>query len=276
MYIIIDKLFIDTGWIENLDQKLQESGFNVFVSNYIKDLNDDLSLPKDFKNTENHVFIYGSIQFTKAFLSKYDHIVGFFDSNKLLAQKYLSNTPNHLFLNGKSIFITFGQLKQNKDWYYKLFNTNELFIRPDSSEKIFTGFLLHFESFDYEVNSLEQLTSVTNETLILLSKPQNILSEYRFFICNNEVLDGCQYIKNNEIETSKNVPEEALEVAQKFANIDPYQRPDQYLVCDVCKKENGDFKIVELNAMSTSDLYVCNPSVLYQSFKSYLEEYYDL
>ncbi len=102
---------------------------------------------------------------------------------------------------------------------------------------------------------MEQTSSVTNDTIVVLSAPQTILSEHRFFIVNREVVTATQYQKDGKVCLASASPQQAWDVAQQMADLE--WQPDIAYVCDVATTPQGA-KIVELNAMSTSGWYLAD------------------
>lgn len=244
------------------------------MSPYIRNYQDDFKIPSRFIQSDEPVFAYGTIQFIQDITKKHKNIVAFYDSTRFNVDQYLSTLPKQLFVNGDGVFLTYGLIKQDPLYAFRLFMEDELFFRPNSGNKLFTGLTMNRENVSIELNSLDQLSSATEQTLIYISRAKKIKREFRTVLVNNQVLDSCQYMVSGELSISKDVPDEAIFLAQKLANIDNILKPDPYLVCDIAELENGEFKVIELNALSTSDLYKCSPTVLIKAFEYYINEHY--
>ncbi len=249
---LIDDYMIKTSYHEDMREVLKRNNFEFEVQKYI---------PFSEKNTPNFdkddcVVIYGSINFVKQHLHH-----GFIPGAYLQEQAmncigYIPNIDNtSLLANENHVFALFKDFKNRKEFFYNIFQTNKVFIRPNCGFKTFTGLPIHIDDFDYEINTLEKLTSVSNDTLILVSSCKKISSEYRFFIVNREVIAGSQYKLNEELYVSKKYPKEAYDIAVEMAkNI---WQPDIAYVCDV-GIINDEPKIIELNSFSCSGFYACN------------------
>lgn len=274
--IVIDTFFEELEHTKGMAEKLRNVGLDVFVSPFVQFVSPDFKLPERFRGEEK-VFAYGSIQFVKAITRKYENIIGIYSDHDYSVTEYMSKTKFNNFLNKKCIFTTFGLFKNNKDFYYELLNKDKVFIRPNSGKKVFTGLVISKNDFDYEINSLEKLSSVSNNTIILISEPKEIKNEYRFFIVNEKVISGCQYIENGAIKFIKNYPELAFKEAEKVAKLSLEEKPDIAFVCDVAELTNGIFEVIEFNALSTSDVYVCDYVEIFKSVMFELNNlYYDM
>ena len=239
---------------QNLPELLRKEGFEVKVGQYDR----FASNPPFLFSPEDCVIVYGSMEFVRLY-QKAPYIPGvYFQEKAMECTTYISNIEKTgLLLNENHVFATFGELIRRKDFFYNAFETNQLFIRPNSGRKVFTGFSLNKKEFDKEISALSQLTSVMPETLILIAPSQEILEEYRLIIVNRQVITGSQYQRNGNIELSSKIPQEVEEMAYQIANT-PWQ-PDIAYVCDIALTHKGP-RVIELNAMSTSGLYLSDIS----------------
>lgn len=267
------KWLIDKYMIERSDQKdfldiFKRNNFEVEVQSYVhfKEKNETKF------NIDDCVVIYGSINFVKQNISN-----GFIPGAYLQEQAmdctgyipYIDDS--NILANQNHVFATYKDFKQRKDFFYDIFKTNKIFIRPNGGLKTFTGLPLDKNEFEFETNSLEQLTSVSENTLILISDCKEITYEYRFFIVNREVISGSQYKFNDELIVKKGYSEEAFGIALKMAK-NKWQ-PDIAYVCDV-GIVNGIPKIIELNSFSCSGFYAADINLIinaidYSAIKEY-------
>jgi len=206
--------------------------------------------------------IYGSLQFVAQHKSLPILPGAYFQPNALQCSVYTNHIPTELLLNSNSIMATFGDLRRRPDFFKNIFGATA-FVRPNSSQKIFAGCLL--SEWESELAALQQTSSVTDETIVVLSAPQTILSEHRLFVVNREVITATQYQKNGEVCLSSTSPSDAWEVAHLMA-ANTWQ-PDIAYVCDVALTPAGP-KIVELNAISTSGWYLADIPLLTQALSA--------
>lgn len=100
----------------------------------------------------------------------------------------------------------------------------------------------------------EELDILDNE-LIVVSSVKEITSEFRFFIVNNEVVGSSQYLDSGYYFLSNKIPTPATELANFVSTF--HWQSDKAYVCDIAMLENCP-KIIELNAFSASDFYLCD------------------
>lgn len=204
------------------------------------------------------VVAYGSIEFLKGLgYYKKDYIPSYYmHERNLKCSNYLPPIPTELLLNGEYIMLPYGEFKKRKESVFELMNTNKLFIRPDSGLKTFAGTTIHLDEFDYEINSLENLTSVLDNTIILIANIQPIKYEYRIVIGDRKVIASSKYKTYNKLDLVEGAPKGAIELAEKICHLK--EQPDTAYTVDVAELENGSFKIIELNSFSCAGLYACN------------------
>lgn len=196
--------------------------------------------------------IYGSLQFVAQHKSLPILPGAYFQPNALQCSVYTNQIPAKLLLNENSIMATFGDVCRRPDFFKSIFGP-QVFVRPNSSQKIFSGCLLN--DWDSELSAMSQTSSVTDETIVVLSAPQTILSEHRMFVVNREVITATQYQKDGAVNLSSHSPKDAWDLAEQMANLQ--WQPDIAYVCDVAITPHGA-KIVELNAISTSGWYLAD------------------
>lgn len=262
---LLDDYMLRTSYHEDIRDILKREGFEYHVEKYVP-FSDDLGLSLPFSNNEC-IVTYGSISFVKQKLRqfatlvdnkpKYNYIPGAYLPEKTMEcigyMPFIDKFDN--LANANYVFTTFKDLQNRKEFFYNIFNTNKIFIRPNSGFKTFTGLPIHFDEFDFEINSLKQLHHVGDDVLILVSNCKNIKEEYRFFIVNRVVVTGSQYKLNDELNVKEGFSLEALAIAQEMAK--NVWQPDIAYACDV-GIVNGQPKIIELNSFSSSGFYGCD------------------
>lgn len=196
--------------------------------------------------------IYGSLQFVAQHKSLPILPGAYFQPNALQCSTYTNQIPPALLLNENSVMATFGDLRRRPAFFKSIFGA-QAFIRPNSSQKVFSGCMLN--NWNEELSAMSQTTSVTDDTIVVLSAPQTIVSEHRLFVVNREVVTATQYQQDGDVHLRSTSPQQAWDVAQQMADLE--WQPDIAYVCDVAITPNGA-KIVELNAISTSGWYLAD------------------
>lgn len=176
--------------------------------------------------------------------------------------KYLLNTPYCMF--------PFGDYESLKPHLFKMFGVEcNIFLRPDSGYKIFTGGLIDQDESmaHFLANSV-----VFNNEIIVASEPAKITREWRLVVCDKKIVASSQYQRNGLFDTEEGCPQDVLEFATKA--IDSWQ-PEMCFVIDVA--ESNDLFILELNSFSCSGLYECNlDDVVYYASLAAKKEYEDI
>lgn len=247
---------------QDIEAILLSEGFEIKVGKYERFAKKE-ELPSYF-DVDDCVIVYGSLEFVRQQQTK-GYIPGpYFQLKNLECLSYTAKLDNPgLLLNDNHVFSNFSELVRRRDFFFSAFRTDELFIRPNSGLKSFTGLTLNRENFDEEINSLKQLSSIEPDTLIIVAPAQKIQAEYRLFIINRQVVAGSSYQKDGEVYLSQQVPDSVKEVGLEMAN-NAWQ-PDLAYVCDVAETPDGP-KIVEFNAISTSGLYQANLAKLFNQW----------
>lgn len=215
---------------------------------------------KMFKDGEK-IFPYGSWYFInecKKYLSNTNLIIlpdeeWKFEYNfymKLFKQEKLDN----YFLNNNFKFTTIGLMRSKK----------EMFIRPNSTKKIFTGDLYTKENLLYLHDHLK------NNTEIIISEPKEISEEWRLTIIDRKIISWSEYTwENRTLKPRNEIPHAILELASEIAKC-VYQPSNAYIL-DTCISE-GKAKIIEINSINTSCFYNSNIELIFKT----LERHYGI
>ena len=232
-----------------------------YIPNY-KAMEIDPFIKKPIYEKGECVVAYGCIEFLEALDTlKMNYIPSrYMEREFLTCRYYMPKIPSELLLNDDYIMLPYAEFKRNPNRIYNLFNTNNLFIRPDSGLKTFAGTTILQEDFKYEINSLENLTSVMAETIVLLSSVKTIKAEYRILVGNRKIIASSQYKRDNKLNMKEGAPFEALELANKIARLD--FQPDLVYTVDIAETDDNNFKIIELNSFSAAGLYHCDPKTV--------------
>lgn len=228
---------------------------NLFTTKYIP-----LSDEQDYGSFthKDPVVLYGTIGYvTKCKTAFYPGNYGVHNNTNVLT--YMTNIDNELFLNSDYIMVPFYKLKKYHKWLFDLFNTDDLFIRPNSGRKTFTGYTITRQNADFELSSSMQLTSVTDETICLVATAKRINAEYRFVVGAGDVIDGSEYRWDNKLDIRHDFSGEAFDLARKVAQLE--WQVDRVYTVDVADTDDGP-RIVELNGFSCAGLYACDKKLV--------------
>lgn len=196
------------------------------------------------------VIFYGSLEMANE-VNKYKIYPGALcDLSKYKCSFYYSKIYQYL-LNQNHIFLPYGELLQKQDFIFEtLGNNNSIFIRPDAGNKPFTGEVIYRERFYKEIESLSY-SHIPSDLMCVISEPINIQEEYRLFCVDKQIITGSLYKRNNQLITSKIIPNNIIDYASKVVR--EFQ-PERCFVIDIGLTSDGP-KVIELNSFSCSGLY---------------------
>jgi hypothetical protein len=145
--------------------------------------------------------------------------------------------------------LPLGDLFYSNSWAWRMF-PGGFFLRPNSSNKCFTGFKV------YNRDDLKELKeTVKEEEICVISSIKEIYEEYRFVIRESRIIGASKYW---EIEDS-NVPKDVYVFVERILDNCKWS-PDKCWTLDINKDKNGTMGLVEINSFSSSGLYKCELS----------------
>ena len=248
-WAISPKIFLKPGF-PKIEDALIKNGIEYFVSDYDESTRTYADIP--YSKDECVVF-YGPIKYirtqNKGF---FPGAFGFSDNTN--TSSYMSEINMDLFFNHDAIYLPFGAITHNKDKLSKIF-CNDIFIRPDSGFKTFTGISTTIDKLDFELSSIKQISNPGNNEMCLISSAKEIYSEYRMVICDREVVTGSQYRWNGKLDVRIDVHHEAWACAESVSKLQ--WQPDVCYVVDIFMGERGP-RIGEFNSFACSGLYNCD------------------
>lgn len=185
--------------------------------------------------------------------------------------EYSSYAPTlkDLLLNNYFALMPFGCIDEYA--FEMITSSGKMFMKPNSTMKSFTGFVIEEDKLDHELSSLRQIQRIRNDELVVIAPAWDILAEYRFVVVGNKVVAGSEYRWDNKLDIRKDYPNGAMQVAEKAAALlcpdnGSHIGVDGAIVIDVAEiytnplakpKEKG-FRVIEINPFNTSGLYACD------------------
>lgn len=160
-----------------------------------------------------------------------------------------------LALNRDALFTTVELCQTN------LLPWPRVFVRPDSAMKPFSGRILNQE--ELSPKALDIGFYYNDPSLpILIAEAVPLEQEWRYVAVNGQLVAHSGYLADGRTALTSIAPEQATEVAQAALDVSP----EPTVVIDICKVTGGDFKLVEYNLFSGSDLYGCDPEAVVDAF----------
>lgn len=200
--------------------------------------------------------VYGNIDFVQRIQKHTTFIPGTFcNAYNLRCSTYYAHYGKFL-LNRKYSMLPVGDLLD------RFAEFSPLFVRPNSSNKSFTGYAVGDEE-RHEIQSL--ITTIGPETLVVVAPRKSIDTEYRFVACDKKIVAGTRYLPSE----SEDYPTLALCLAIEIANMD--WQPDSCYTIDIAECD-GKMYLLEINSFSSSGLYSCKLSSIIRQVSLVAEE----
>lgn len=255
---LLDSYMIDNSYHERLDESLVAMGYEVVVDKYYPC--QEFPEIRHFSDSDC-VVLYGSISFVNQHQKKRKFVPGaYFSREGFLCSRYMHRLPSRVLANHDYLMLPYGEFLRQHRRIYGLFNTDKIFLRPDSGSKTFTGLAIHEDDFEHETNTLNKLLNVDHDSMVLVASCKKIDVEYRFFIVRGEVVTGSQYKVDDDLIISPVVSKKCLALAQEIAQ-GPFQ-VDLAYACDIGIVD-GEAKVIELNSFSAAGLYAADVKALF-------------
>lgn len=134
---------------------------------------------------------------------------------------------------------------------------SDIFMRPNHDLKQFSGAVYTAEeAIDFLNDAIACASSgsykIDKDFLIMVSKPKNILVEWRWFIIDGKVIDGSMYRRKGQLNKVHVNDIILYDEAQDFAD---KWLPHPNCVMDIALLEDNKKKIVEFNCINGSGFY---------------------
>lgn len=250
---IVDTYILESrSTIGDLLSAIRDSGSNLHTTKYVPFADEQDYGPKEFVN--GPTILYGTVGYVRK--CKIPFMPGALGvGEEMNCNHYYANLPAEDMLNQPFIMMPFAQVKH---WINDLLYTfdGKFFLRPNAGSKTFTGMVITKDNHEHELSATQQITSVSPETICLLSKVQSLKGEFRFVVGGGEVIDGSEYRWDDVLDIRRDYPEECKALAEKIAKHS--WQPDIVYCVDVALTENNGPKVIELNSFSSAGLYACD------------------
>lgn len=205
-----------------------------------------------YQGWDENTIIFGSIQ-----LCKYSRgidlspgaIFSYGAYDCLRYYKYLHT----LLLNSDYKILPFYSLKHKMDEIYG--EERDIFIRPNSPNKPFTGQVIGKERFVETIDKLSWDKDLQDDELCFISAATNIRQEYRCVVTKDGFLTGSLYRDGTVHKTSEEVPEEVIELATRTSRM---YLPDPIYLVDIGTFTGRPPKVIEIGPIACAGLYDCD------------------
>jgi len=205
---------------------------------------------------EDCIIFYGSLNLGKQLQREKKWVPGVYNNMRELECLNYYGHMGKWLLNSPYMFITIKELLRTKDFCFDIFGNkdDELFVRPSSGYKPFTGMVVGRTRMSQETLGYGYYHEDPS-LLVAISGAKQISREWRVVIGDKKVITGSQYKINNELEVLNDFPKEVEDYAQSIIPED--WQPDRLFVMDIAEY-NNELYLLELNSFSSSGLYDCD------------------
>jgi hypothetical protein len=154
-------------------------------------------------------------------------------------------------LNPDGLYIPWGRVEYQKPNLMSLYGKS-LFIRPNSPMKPFPGFPVDLRDLTSEMNSRRQTDNVYADEMCYIAPAKSLPKiETRVWVIDGVAVSAAPY-SWEDITSHLDMPDGVMDAAARIA--DNLAMREQTFTADFITYE-GDIKLVELNALSTSGWY---------------------
>ena len=227
------------------------------------------SMEKTIRTINTPCIVHGCIDFCK-YLSRFENLYPgvMWNKDNYKCSKYYPfyhDIDKNILLNNQFILLPYSYFKSNIDEIFEYFKTNSLFIRPDRSDKIFTGTTIHKndKNIDEKFELIEFYDFDKNELILISPCHDDIIlgNEYRIIVTENKIITGSSYSPSTNIEENidnilDNKQHKLTEFVYKI--IDMNYNPDLIYVIDICELDKNWYFLNEVGSISMCGLYKCN------------------
>jgi hypothetical protein len=129
----------------------------------------------------------------------------------------------------------------------------KVFVRPNKGNKLFTGQLIEYERFDIDFENLNYHDIDASE-IVIFSSPKIIDMEYRFIICDKQIIGNSVYRYRGELVSFPLCRQQdpvLFDYVERIANT---WQPEPVFTIDIAKTQLG-YNLLEINSFSCSGLY---------------------
>lgn len=219
----------------------------------------------DLQLCDDKVVFYGSLQYGRFLQRKFPYVYVFLDEKFSQVVNFSYYFDGHC-LNDNYKLVPFYKLEDHLQYNVYPYH-NDVFIRPNSGLKPFAGNVIQLDNLESFIGFLED-SYVDKTELCITSRVQNIESEYRFLIAEQ---DGYKVVSGTSYPDKEEVPREATEFANKVVKeLNSYYPtiPDLFTL-DICQSD-GKMYVLEVGSVSCAGWYWMDAEKVVKTINDYI------
>ena len=231
-------------------------------------LADDLTLLRGEPLTAaDCVICYSSFPFAHFVQEKRHWVPGSWcDFDNLACSTYYAHFGPYLLNQDCAILSGVTAIRQRDALFDRFGRDGQVFVRPDSVEKLLTGQCVNREEWETALAP----TRYSPDTLVVVAAPHTIGREWRLVVAQDRVIAASQYMENGRKVVVPDCPNAVRDFVHNIL-ADVRWRPDKLFMVDVCETKNDskeELFVLELNSFSCSGLYACDLAAVVESASS--------
>jgi len=134
-----------------------------------------------------------------------------------------------------------------------------LFIRPNENDKSFSGTVVSENNFARWLDQNTRCYDLDPTAVVIVSRPQEIVSEHRFIVADGKVITGSKYRNGETVLDGLDAvgfDAAAWKFAQELMEESPW-KPLRLFTLDVAELSDG-YALMEIGSVNSSSLYGCD------------------
>lgn len=276
--IIISRAIFDDRNINKVEEYCNKNNDVLYVLPDVPWNNKEETIENIKKTYDNCVgipLILCTLQWAKILINVQAINMGLIYSDKMYNISEYYPFFGEYLLNYNGCFMTYDMLLNNTEMIMKTFNDRDLFVKPNSGNKLFTGQIIRSDNHFEDLEKLFNLTSWDYNTLVFISNAKEIDEEYRFWIADGEIISATSYNWDNK--QYKNIHSEIYNHVIDY--IKNYKHINEFFVIDIARLKNKysyanphSYKVIEINAVSTSGIYNGDTEKIFDKMKDMNEK----
>lgn len=199
------------------------------------------------------VIFWGTYPLMRHIQLTYDWVPGgWCNTPKFDCTRYYPVFGDHMLNSDHRILHVEDAIGQCDVIYDQYSESGQVFFRPCSLEKTFTGRCVNSGDYSWALESVRHTGCE-----ILVARPRRIGREWRLVISDGYVVAASQYRINGTLCVSAGCPKEVRSFAEE-ALASTNWRPDPMFMLDICESQDA-LHVLEANSFSCSGMYASDP-----------------